>query len=115
MDPIYGCHLWTGRLDKDGYPLTGNGRRAHRVAWERAHGPIPPRLELEHGCRRRRCVRPAGEHLKLVTRGTNERLKLWRNRVRQQRCAAGHDLFVHGIRTPEGGRVCRSCAPPGER
>lgn len=49
-------------------------------------------------------------HLTPVTRSQNERRKFWRVRVRQTHCRDGHDLWTHGRRTPEGGRVCLVCS-----
>jgi len=113
-DPIFGCELATGRLDRDGYAFHGK-TRAHIVAWIAAHGPIAPGLELDHLCRRRACC--ALHHLELVNRGENERRKNWRHRARRSTCAAGHDLRSSGVVTPEGGRVCRACnlAARGDR
>lgn len=111
-DPIYGCELWTGKLDRDGYGYHGRSR-AHIVAWIRARGPIPTdghgaTLELDHLCRRPRCV--ALHHLEPVTRAENERRKSWSRRARRARCPAGHDLARNRIVVqPEGGVVCRAC------
>jgi hypothetical protein len=109
VDPIYGCWLWQGPLDRDGY---GRGRRgqAHVEAWLQQVGPVPEGKELDHLCRRRRCVRPA--HLEPVTRGENERRKVWRRRAAQKKCPRGHAYHQHGRITREGGRVCLACAPP---
>lgn len=106
-DPIFGCLLWTGKLDKDGYGFHGRSR-AHIVAWEAVHGQVPDGMELEHECRRRHCTAVA--HLRLVTRSQNERLKSWRARARLTHCKNGHDLSVNAMVTPEGGRVCRTCS-----
>lgn len=103
---VWGCHLWTGRLDRDGYGRDGS-RQAHRVAWEATHGQIPPGLELEHTCRQRRCIRVA--HLELVTRGENERRKTWKRRAALKKCKAGHDMSINAIVLPTGGRICRTC------
>jgi len=105
-DPIFGCELWTGRLDRDGYGFHGRDR-AHRVVWKRALGEIPEDMEPDHLCRRRACV--ALHHLELVTRRENELRKSWRYRARRMLCPRGHALADHGIVTPEGGRVCRQC------
>lgn len=105
-DPIFGCELWTGRLDRDGYGFHGR-TRAHIAAWERAHGPVPEGYELDHLCRRRECV--AIHHLELVTRAEQERRKRWAYRARRKRCPAGHDLELHRQVTPERGIVCRAC------
>ena len=105
-DPTFGCHRYSGRKDKDGYGRLGN-ELAHRVAWERVHGPVPEGQFLDHLCRRRDCIRLA--HLEIVDRRENERRKRWRYRVKRERCAAGHDLRRFGMVTPEGGKVCRVC------
>lgn len=106
IDPIFGCDLAEGRLDRDGYAFHGK-TRAHIFAWVAKNGPVPPELELDHTCRRRHCR--ALHHLELVTRSENEKLKSWRYRVRRASCARGHDLKLNGMITPEGGRVCRQC------
>ena len=70
-----GCWLWTGTVDHTGFgafsvDVAGQGRRilrAHRVAWERAHGPIPGGAEVVHRCGTRHCVRP--DHLVLRVGG----------------------------------------------
>ena len=105
-DRVYGCWHWGGELDADGYGRIGPAR-AHRVLWQLATGADLGDQELDHVCRRRDCVRPS--HLEAVTRSENELRKRWRVRVRRKHCAAGHSLFVHGRRTPEGGIVCRRC------
>lgn len=105
-DPIFGCELSTARLDRDGYAFHGR-TRAHLAAWEREHGQIADGMEVDHLCRRRNCV--ALHHLELVTRSENEKRKNWRYRARRQRCPVGHELSMHGVVTPEGGRVCRQC------
>lgn len=106
IDSVFGCRLWQGKLDKDGYGFHGRSR-AHIVLWEAEHGPVPEGFELEHRCRRRNCV--ALHHLEVVTRSVNEQRKSWANRVRQRRCPAGHDMTINAVVTPEGGRVCRQC------
>ena len=105
-DPVFGCELWTGRLDKDGYGFHGRSR-AHIVAWEREHGQVAEGMEIDHLCRRRACC--ALHHLEIVTRRENELRKSWRYRARRVLCPWGHALADHGIVTPEGGRVCRQC------
>ena len=105
VDPVYGCWLWQGKLDDDGYPLLSNGRRALRVVYESEHGGIADGLELDHVCRRRSCVR----HLEPVTREENERRKSWRKRSKRRMCVAGHDLALNAMITPEGGKICRIC------
>lgn len=77
-----GCHLWTGKLTEDGYPLFLVKRdgewvwvRAHRWAWEQEYGPLPPGQTLDHvrerGCDHHHCV--FLEHLEPVTQVENRR------------------------------------------
>lgn len=54
------CWLWTGTLNSDGYGVLG-GKLAHRIAYERARGPISPGKIVTHACDRPACVRP--DHL----------------------------------------------------
>ena len=109
VDGVYGCWLWHGELDRDGYGRMANGRtRAHHAVWRELVGPIPEGHELDHLCRRRSCVRP--EHLEPVTRRDNELRKRWRHRVRRPTCRRGHDMKANAAITPEGGRVCRICS-----
>lgn len=62
-EPMCGCWLWTGSLQKDGYGLIKDGRMrtAHRVSWELHRGPIPARACVLHKCDVRSCVNP--DHL----------------------------------------------------
>lgn len=110
-DPWFGCQLWRGSLNSNGYPTYWGGgipRQAYLVAWELENGPIPIGKELDHLCRRRLCV--AVPHFELVSRNENQRRKFWDHRSTLHTCSEGHDLIVHGRRTPEGGTVCRICS-----
>jgi len=68
------CWEWTGARSDKGY---GHMRRAdtivaaHRFAWELLVGPIPDGLEIDHLCRKRKCVNP--DHLEPVTHSENMR------------------------------------------
>lgn len=112
-DPIFGCEIAQGRTDHEGYVFWGKSR-AHIAAWQRVNGVITAldkegnRLELDHGCRRRACVRLV--HLELVTRSENEKRKSWKYRAKQKQCKNGHDMAINAMVTPEGGRVCRTCS-----
>lgn len=61
-----GCWYWTGYIHKlYGYGMfnrgPGNGtRRAHKIAWELVHGPVPDGLEILHDCDVRHCVNVEG-------------------------------------------------------
>lgn len=105
-DLIFGCELADGRKDREGYAFHGK-TRAHLHAWISHHGAIADGMEVDHLCRRRNCC--ALHHLELVTRSENEKRKSWRYRARRTTCPKGHALSLHGIVTPEGGRVCRQC------
>lgn len=107
IDTTFGCHIWTGALDKDGYGVTSfRGKRAHQAAWERANGPVPDGLVIEHRCSRRRCC--FVPHLELVTQSENLYRRAWKRRVREQKCPNGHDMRLCAV-TPEKGRLCRVC------
>lgn len=110
FDPVFGCSLWTGRKDRDGYGFHGTGR-AHIVAYERAYGPRPldsagKPLPIDHACRRRACVEPL--HLEAVTQSENELRKNYRYRCALKKCPRGHSMEM-ALMTPEMGRLCRTC------
>lgn len=106
IDPVFGCWFWLGDVDKHGYPRL-DGKLAHRTVYAAEHAAIDDGLELDHLCRRRRCVAP--HHLEPVDRATNLLRRAWRVRLRALRCLRGHDLTLNVMVTPEGGRVCRAC------
>jgi HNH endonuclease len=79
-----GCWLWTGSVIRLGYGQVGvmlaPGRRrmipAHRLAWERARGAIPDRVDVLHLCGNGNFVRP--EHLTLRDPVETSRLPTFR-------------------------------------
>lgn len=114
-DPIFGCDLWLGRVDEDGYPVRWDGGRpvrVHREVFEARHGPIPSGMEVDHLCRRRNCLR--GVHHQLVTRAVNEQRKAFRHRMRHTKCPRGHEYPLNRMMTPEGGAICRRCSRSDE-
>ncbi len=105
-DPIFACLISQGRLDHDGYAYHGH-TRAHIVAWCAVHGPVPKDHVLDHLCRRRACREPA--HLEPVTQAENQLRRSIAYLMRRRTCAAGHDLSLHRVVTPERGVLCRRC------
>lgn len=70
-----GCVLWTAARNTDGYgvfwcpPPVSKMRKAHVVAWELEHGPVPPGLLLMHACDIRHCCNTV--HLRVGTPAQN--------------------------------------------
>lgn len=74
------CWLWTGPDSGTGrgggYPrmsLDGATVAVHIVMWVIENGPVPPRKQIDHRCKRRRCVNP--DHLQMVTHKRNQKLR----------------------------------------
>lgn len=67
------CLIWTGIINAGGYGriyVDGEMTMAHRYAWERAHGPIPVGLFVDHQFHcSRSCVEVS--HLRLATKAEN--------------------------------------------
>lgn len=86
-----------------------NGRMAHVSIYSKYRGELPAKVELDHLCRRRSCVRP--EHLEPVSKAENNRRRNGRyRRLYLLYCPVGHELAQTGILTPEGGCVCATCS-----
>lgn len=71
-----GCWLWESTVNSQGYGqfrLKGSTAvtLAHRAVYEDLVETIPNGLQLDHLCKRKRCVNP--EHLEIVTCTTNIR------------------------------------------
>lgn len=65
------CLLWE-KATVNGYgriKVDGKKKRAHRVVWELANGPIPEGMDVDHTCHRRHCIELS--HLRLATRSQN--------------------------------------------
>jgi hypothetical protein len=75
VNPSTQCWEWQ-RNTAGGYGSrwhNGTNRPAHRVAWERANGPIPEGMQIHHKCNNRLCVNP--DHLEPLTRFDHDRLR----------------------------------------
>lgn len=115
------CIHWTGWIDRDGYGRVRGRRLAHRVAYEAAHGPIPPGLEIDHLCFTRDCVNVA--HLDAVTHQENCRRSAHNFGPREgnhrrpnnvslrTHCKRGHEFTPQNTYFPPSGgsRQCRMC------
>jgi|SRR3990172_3180141 len=76
-----GCHVFTGSVSPSGYGvvtkgLDANGKQvkfnAHRLAWERAHGPVSSDTVIHHRCRNKSCINV--EHLEPMERRDHARI-----------------------------------------
>lgn len=105
-DMLWGCLLWRGATDADGYGDPGRGPRAHVIAFRASGRRERPGQVVDHVCRRRACVEP--RHLQAVTRAVNEYRKRAGYRQRIELCPYGHRIVTPAF-TPEGGRLCRVC------
>lgn len=83
-----GCLVWTGARNEAGYGIqTAGGSRArkpglaHRYAWERANGPIPDGMKVDHICWNPACVNV--EHLRLASNAENVRYRKGPNSGRE--------------------------------
>lgn len=69
-----GCLLWTDGAATAGYGRVRVGGKdvyAHRYAWERANGPIPEGMHVDHKCHTPACCNI--DHLRLATNAENSR------------------------------------------
>ena len=111
---INGHWMWIGSTDGGGryggFYYQGKVRRAHRVSWEMAHGPIPEGMVLDHKCRKTLCVNP--DHLQVVTQRENILIgdaPTARNAAKTH-CIRGHAFTAENIIfNRDGGRQCKAC------
>lgn len=112
-DEATGCLRWQGPHHSHGYGKIGVKGYAHRIAYERSIGPIPPGLTVDHvwerGCRHLDCVEPT--HLEAVTRAENSRRsRVIREALTRTHCVNGHLYTTANTHiTRQGHRKCREC------
>lgn len=108
-----GCIAWTGYTNGGYGQLMVGGRtyRAHRLAWELEHGPIPDGLLVCHTCDNPSCCNV--DHLFLGTDLDNNRDKERKRRggnSRKTHCPQGHPYDEANTHvTPKGWRECKTC------
>lgn len=118
------CWLWKASVSVWGYgqcSFDGKTKRAHRVSYELAKGPIPKGLQIDHTCRVRNCVNP--DHLEAVTARENVLRGISPAAVNatKTKCLRGHSLVGEKARVvinhPVKGsyRACRECFAIHER
>lgn len=76
------CQIWLGATDNDGYPeircrkgtlgVKTGVVRVHRLAFYLRRGSFPLKAQVDHLCRKRRCINP--DHLELIGRVTHGKL-----------------------------------------
>jgi hypothetical protein len=103
------CVRWHGHIKANGYGQAHVNRRpvyAHRLAWERANGPIPDGAQVHHRCGNRACVNVA--HLELLDSSAAHHAVHVATRTT---CKRGrHPWTEDNIYTPpSGNRQCRGC------
>jgi hypothetical protein len=109
------CIVWTAAYVHDGYGLFKVNRkmvRAHRFAYELAHGPIPAGFVINHICRNRCCVNPAHLEGVLPKENSFHAMSLSPPNLNRKKtvCPAGHQYSeANTYREPDGGRQCREC------
>ena len=127
-EPMSGCWLWVGNVDRGGYGTIAKwkkdgrkgSRAVHKVIYEILVGDVPDGLQLDHLCEVKPCVNP--QHLEPVTprentqrsirsRGLNSVAATLRDsNLAKTHCPHGHpysgeNLYVR----PNGVRECREC------
>src|SRR5262245_36647112 len=119
------CKLAPGYHMPQGYAkatLHGRQQLAHRVAWQKAYGPIPSGLEVMHSCDNPACINL--NHLVLGTHAANMADMRAKGRTRrfveiQTHCKNGHPYDAENTywstRNGYHTRRCRVCRRAQDR
>lgn len=105
--------MWAACTAPNGYGLVhGLDKKlavAHRVIYEMLAGPIGAGKQIDHLCKRRRCVNPA--HLEPVTPQENQRRSTSVSglNMAKEYCDHGHPFTTENIYSWGGKRMCREC------
>jgi len=114
-----GCWEWVAARDTYGYgqysPVHDKPVGAHRFAYERLIGPIPPPLVTDHLCRNRACVNP--EHIQPVTNRENTLRGIGPSAINavKTHCIQGHAFDDTNTWIHRGTRWCRTCGRESTR
>lgn len=107
------CDIFNGSPGSIYGRITVDGREqyVHRAVFERAFGPIPEGMVVDHICFTTKCVRP--EHLQLLDRNENaNRRRVDHHNAVKTHCPRGHAYTTTNTYVYRGRRSCRACHAP---
>lgn len=112
VDGLNTCWNWIGTVNNWGYGsffLNKKRYSAHRVSYELLYKDIPPKLQLDHLCRNRRCINPL--HLEPVTAKVNVARGMGPGGInsRKTHCINGHEFTKENTYKQPKGRGCYKC------
>jgi hypothetical protein len=107
-----GCLIWMAAVSDRGYgvfSVAGKMLPAHRFSHEVFVGEIPEGYQVDHLCRRRRCVEPM--HLQAVTPRINtlRGMGVTARNATASKCPQGHPYDETNTYHHDGKRYCRTC------